>query len=1521
MKRRLILILTIVVILGLIVGGIWYYVRQNADWRMLARVKVAMNARRFDRAVELAERYIQKRPGNWEGYYYQGRAYMGQAKYEEARTPLERALEIKPSAAEVAILLSQTRSLPAGRISAASRDIDRQAEAVEGFKKANEVLAAWKRAATRGEGSVSQEDRLDILQEEGMNWLRLGAAESRRAELLEKEAGIAVAADNAQEAVLKRDRADTARKEAAKAESQAVELLKQVVDADGTRDQAAQIIVQLCIRRGDVKTLTQLREAIESLDLKDRPPVAAMMLVMQELKKSEEEPFSESAAKSRSQAVQLLDGLMENVPEEDPARILLLLARAEVALLQRQPGEALEICDRILKDNPRQGKARLYRAQALMAQGHLADAERELFALKTDFPLWEHAQFAYAKAAAMSGYPELGREALRTIVKDLNPRHGRALRLLATYLLVREFYDQAFVDAQAYYRAHPEEPEAVRLLVATAKHTDQPVLARDVLEKASGDYPDRPGMLLAVADGWSLLGERGKARDAIHQAADLKPTTIVELQAVVLALIRDGRAPEAERTLYDQKAKNPKHPVIRFLLGRLFEATGRRLQAVEEYGKAAALDPGNETYKVGEASALYAIGNLAKAGDVLEQVHLPSEKAERLRRMIRLREAGSAGELRRAEAEGLDAAQYYLGVGQPQRCVEICLAELKKSGDQPNTEVHRLLGQAYLIQGRPDQCLKEWFQVVKLKPLLPFAYRSIASVMIRGETPDRVEAALRGIPEANDILVDLTMGWLHDRRRDFETALGYYRRVADRENLPEDTRNRARVLWAQSLANGGKTDEAIATLGAITGPPVWQRQALWNKAEVLVAAGRLADAEGILTRLCSEALQAEDTSLLRGVARLYGRMKRGDKATEVCDEMLKLLPNHAWPYLLKAAVLVRAGKLDEAVEWYRNAIERQPGNLESYLTLARIIDLRQNSPQALEVLTQLESRGEAGRAAALSERGDMLARWGLPAQAVECYEELSRLGYGEAPRIKLVLGRAFARLGRKERARRTLEGIPKYSRGEYVRARQLLAELANTAEKKLEILDKLNAQYPGRVSVLLQRLRILFGDGRHGEVVQTYESYINEYGEQEVVPPEASFIALRSYLDETDFEAVLKLSERIAKRSPKSHWPRIAVLLLLPKDPGKAAKMLPTVSEAGVFDALLGLMAARGAGEDTEPWAERIRAVDRELTEGQPSRSIPSSYKILAAVVNGATGQAEAELAQFTSASTVGRNVAGEMVAFAKSNANGAASEAVKLLQASIALEMGLPVFGWKKALDVLSERPESQWAAAVVVQGTTDPAIRRKVLGILRPKDCVMAKILQAALAADERDFTRTAEIYRSLAEVEKENVEVLRRLASAETVAGNLEEALVLQRRIWEMSRSSVAANNAAYLTAHLWSQNQEKLKEAQDLVESAIEQEPQVPAFVETLGWISHLREDDAQALSLLRRAVKGLPGSIEAHAHLGVVEAGAGNTELARWHLTAATSIAARLKTEGPELTAEQLQALKIAEKGLSDLGAR
>jgi len=109
-----------------------------------------------------------------------------------------------------------------------------------------------------------------------------------------------------------------------------------------------------------------------------------------------------------------------------------------------------------------------------------------------------------------------------------------------------------------------------------------------------------------------------------------------------------------------------------------------------------------------------------------------------------------------------------------------------------------------------------------------------------------------------------------------------------------------------------------------------------------------------------------------------------------------------------------------------------------------------------------------------------------------------------------------------------------------------------------------------------------------------------------------------------------------------------------------------------------------------------------------------------------------------------------------------------------------------------------------------------------------------------------------------------------------------------------------------------------EAQTLADSAVESSPRTPEFHDTKGWIAFLRGETNKALPELRLAVRGLPDSPEVHYHLGLAEADAGNTELARWHLSAAVGLGEKIKALGRPLSADAANSIRLARVNLEKL---
>ncbi|MBE3070812.1 MAG: tetratricopeptide repeat protein [Planctomycetes bacterium] len=1613
MKRRIVLILVIVSILVITGGGVWWWIRRSSGTKILQRAELALQAGNFDRAIELARDYASANPTDWQGPYYQGRAYMSSGRYDEARKVLGEAAQLAPGEVKIALAMADTYAHPAKQVleaDAAGLQTDAILKAIDQIDQALDILKQIK--------AVDEKATLEVSSSLGFVEMELGYTYQRLEGRLTKEAEVELDSvkvgglvritqgdkrffgevaridgktlaikgqrdeqiitvddstkimdpvriaisdlyDGKDEVIkawqhLQKAAAEAAKNAADEAANEAARKAADDVFAKQTRplteakrlfldvvqkgagqdkwpascDRSADALVRLCIGTHDKEMLAAARESI--LPLADPPPMAATLLTTQGLADAEAETGWPADPKMLADAAAKLAGILEKHPDHRDA-LYVKLARAELALRLKDYDTVEATCKAILDVDPRQAQTRMLQATALKGRGRVADlaeAEQILFALKTDFKTWPQAHFAYAQVVYAHvplepGKKELAREALRTVTQ-LDPTHAGALIYLTEDLLRSGFYDQAFSEAKVLYDKHPGNLDAVRLYVGAAMSTAQAGLAREALQQTERKFRDSAAIQLAVSKGYSLLGDAAQAKAAAEAAAATKSTRMVDQVAKAEALLLLGRTAEAEAGLDEMVAAHPDLPPSRYLRGRLYEKTGRVMQAIDEYQAAKKLDPQDLGYRLAHASALIDAGLPDEAeADVKDILARDPANADAARLADRIRiargEILGADEWQQAVAagkqRGLPLARAYLNRGEPEEAVKVCEALMKEKPD--DLELREVLGQAYLGLGRTEDCVKQWTALITAAPDRALAYRAIGQVLGRTKRLSDVEAELTGIPGARRELVTAAMASLLQQARQFDPAAEAYGRLAADAAASEDMRNRARLARAQCLAQAGHMDQALKELDTLAGQKPWHERALSAKAAVLAGSGKSAEAVTIIEQLRKTANTDKNPSLLARVGDFYLRLGEPEKAEKIADELEILQPKRPEPCLLRAAALSAQKRGPETIACYREAVARQPMNFGNHLTLVRVLDADGQFPEALAALEELEKQGETGKMLATAERATLLARWGLQKQAVECITQLAEEEASRSPSTRLRLGQAFARLGRTAEARDELGKIPAYA-PQHGAAQQALADLAATDDERLAILRKLQTDKPNPM-LTAQRMAILLRANRDAEAVKEFESFTAMLPPNTPVPEAPATGALQAFLRTGDLDKAARLCEQVAGATNKPVWRLAAALLTMDSHPETAKAMLPPAATADPFSAMIGLCLADQEGADAKVWVDRLKAIDLKLAEAKPPAptSLPARFHVLVDVITGANDEAEKELAGIIGEDLLGKSVIGEFVSAAKTSPD-AKKEATALLKASVAAEVRLPDLAHLWAMKLLHARPTFQWAASVAAAQSPSPDALRKVLALLKPDDCVLARMIQASLLGQEEQYAKAAEIYAQIAAVEKDNRRLLLNQAIALEGAGQLAEALPLYRRVWEETKDVTAANNAAYLVSELHPQDKEKLAEAAQWIDQVLKDTPNVPAFRDTKGWIQHLMGLDEQALAELRAAVRGLPDSPEVHYHLGIVEKACGNKEYARWHLQAAVDLGEGLKARGEKPSKATIDAILRAQEALTKL---
>jgi len=884
MKRRILLIVVILLIVGLIGGVLWLNHRRNQGPRLLRRARVAINAKEYDKALDLAKKYTRKYPRSWRGPYAEAEIYNYQGKFEKAQGQLNGLLDesqgFKPNRMAVLWLLAKTYTSPAKQAlflqQALPPDQSPSKNTVEDVvNKLNEANGYLEQAL----GEIEEEETesfLKLTEAVGVNLIELASAYAMQAQAARLEAERAQVAGLEDLYAKLQEDGQKAETRVEDAEHLAVRKLLAVVQKAPTKALAARKLVDLCIRRNDQESLAAARQAIMSLE--NPAALAAVTLIVHDLRQADAVADPRIQLEHLAEASRRLEKLQSqpNLKPEESLEIYLKriflgleqAGRAGGAEKAQHIEKTLALCDEVLTDSPRQPAARLMNGRLLIMAGRFEEAEQLLFALKTDHPGWMEAHFFYAGAAEQVGRTTLMHEAMQTVA-TLPPRTDQERRMnaiargrLSRTLLEEGLPERALKHAEDYYAAYPNDADALQVYVEAAWQAERPELAVETLAEAvennkpAEGKPGNPMMLMVASDGYGRIGRTAESLQAARLAAECEVPRTEQLLAAVRALQRIGEPAQAEQRLLEALETRPNDPSLHFALGDLYRTSERVLQAFEQYELAAELDKGNEAYQLAVARTLYSIGNLEDAEAALQGIPATNVQARLLQMQIDLIRGRSSEQIAQASSRGgrvgLTLAAFYLQDGQVEKCRDICLRELQNPG--PTAEAARvLLGQAYRMLNEPQKAEEQWSAALSSAPEKMPHYLRLAGLLGERLPPDEVAETLRRILPAKEHLVDLAEAWLDLRLGRAAAAGNIAGRIEADPQVPGHIRARAVLLRAQALAQDGRLDEAITELDTLRESGPWQYQAMFQKAALQALQGRTQGADATLAELRSEA--------------------------------------------------------------------------------------------------------------------------------------------------------------------------------------------------------------------------------------------------------------------------------------------------------------------------------------------------------------------------------------------------------------------------------------------------------------------------------------------------------------------------------------------------------------------------------------------------------------------------------------------------------------------------------------------
>lgn len=1519
MKRRIVLVALILGVMGLLAGGIWWYVHRSSSAGLLKRAELALEAGKPDKAIELANSYVQQ-TDDWKGYLLLGRACNEAGRPNQARQHLQEARNRKID--ERIFLAMADTYVRSGRryieIPRQSLDVEAVGRALEQFQLAQKALLEYP-------GPVMP---ISMREHMGMSHLLIARTHRLMGEYFRKSADTATTGGSAEVAADLSQRARTAWAAANESYKKATGVLLEVVQGDPSQIAAANALVETALYRHDTQTLAEARAVL--LKLPNPPPLAAVRLIINDLPLSEGtlSPAARQKVQQGLGRIREILGAQSNGNASVGGEVLTMkVYLGELHLQLGQVVEAQSLCDEALAADSRHAQALLLRGKLLIRQNKLVDAERELYELKATFAEWPDAHYFYGLAAQAQKKYNLADQAMRTAAQ-LDPTHAQARQCLVESMLRQGHAKDAFQDARELQQIRPRNPHALRLLTEVACRMERPEMAYEPIDQALKDCADSPAMLMAICDSYDRIGSalsedrKGQADKIVQKVLAMKGGTPEDRYAIARALRVAGRLSEAEAILTQEVAGDPQSATARYGLGEFYGQLGRKLQSIEQYRKAVELDSSNPGFQYALARALFEAGDLDASKsqvDLLVGQDAKNPLALMLSAQLDLlvKESvnvqASLGGMPDRQVASFWLAYTSLLNNQPRKCLDVCLPELEERPD--DADLRLLCGQAYLLLGMQNECIEQWKALLKLQDDRPAHYLRLANQfweslkLQKGPGQVQVEQVRDLLTSCGgrEELADLAMGQLYDRLRQFDAAAASYDRVVKRPGIPREHVGQAMLLRAWSLSSGGKTPEALVLFDQLSNDSFWRTRALYGKAQLYCAGGQADLAVPLLDQLSAQSRQAQDFDALNRLSQMYMQLGKSAAALVMCDELIRQLPGDSRPYMMKINLFIELGQLDQADPLYERACGLAGGDFAIYVSWVRSLDSRNQFAKAEQVLDRLAALGQAGQCASLLERGRLYGSYGLAKQAGEFYRQAEPV-YARSAALRLEMAERYLQLGLEADVRRVLGDV-----GKNVSAGQMLIALEKSPQEQLKRVRALrkDADAPG---LLAQEMQVLASLDKAQEALDCFTAFVQANGKG-ALPQAPAQVAMNLMLQKGDLASAQALAARMAGQDDApQNWRTAALMLSMDRQPKGAMGYLPLPAKASWPEAVAALMLTRDDPEQSAKWRQRIV----ELGTG-PQKKAQATVHILLTLAQLWPQGCEEPLAILRDAGATPYQSALELVNFAK--ANDAQGQAATLLKATLAMDLGLTDLSRQWAMEVLKARPACQWAAGIVLLSARSAAqvnVLEEAAKLVEPKECAMARMLWATVCTQRNQIEEALAHCRDAAKAGNDSPELVMQLAQATERAGKLDDAFALYQQVVGKTNDPVAANNAAYLGSQLWPRDKARLAQCRQWMEKALAAAPGMIALYDTSGWIAHLQGNDSLACSELQKAVRMMPASPEVHYHLGMAYKGVGNARLSQLHLAQAVELGKSFQAQG-QATKSMTESVRLAQQAMAMTG--
>jgi cellulose synthase operon protein C len=752
------------------------------------------------------------------------------------------------------------------------------------------------------------------------------------------------------------------------------------------------------------------------------------------------------------------ESMLTDAVRLDPSALQpkIMLART---LSTTNPAEANKLLDQTLAADPRS-------VEALQVKGELARAHGDLKAAMSQFD------------AALK----------------IDPKNGSVRLSRASLNIAQGNYKAADDDLNPVLKTNPDNFMANYLRAFEFTRQQKYAAADHMFDRISPLFTKFPAGYYVQGITKLALGQFAQAEDVLELYLTQVPGDARAARFAAVAALRQGSPTRAIGYLKPFVDKSPQDPQLLALLGNAYMASGKPELALQQFERAAALDPGNSAIKtrvaiseIGAGQGKEGLADLERVFDTQSGAVIagPTLVLTQLRAGQVDKAAQTAAALLKRDPKSA-LYQTLAGMVKAEQH-DYPSAEAAYQGaltSQPDFSPARLdLAQLYLATGKPDQAKKVYNDALVKNPNDEAALLGLANIAISGkkwpEATDLINRARTAAP--NDPTPGLTLVRAFEQRQDWANA------KATASALNAQFPSNVEVLDAQGRTQleAGDTDGAISSYKRAHELAPNSLPILSRYVTLLNSAKDYAEARGVLQNAIAK--DPKNASLKIELVRVIAALDGVDAAISQANSFAADDPNSDGFTLVSAQLYQNAGRYGDAAALLDKAVAARPADDPLTLALARLY-IRTGDFAKADAVLNARLTADPKDLAVRSVLGPLYLATGRVADAKKVYSDLLTQKPND---VAGLLGLADVAIGQKQwpealddiaRAHSAAPNDPAPGI-KLINLYALRQDWKNATAKAAE----LSAEFPSNIDVLALQAQVQLGAKNTQGAIATYK--------------------------------------------------------------------------------------------------------------------------------------------------------------------------------------------------------------------------------------------------------------------------------------------------------------------------------------------------------------------------------------------------------------------------------------------------